>query len=45
MENRIGQLETTTNTMKGTLDTWKFVMPAAILVAGVLGTLLGLVLR
>ena len=45
MENRIGQLETTTNTMKGTLDTWKFVMPASILVAGVLGTLLGLVLR
>lgn len=44
MEERLGALESTANTMKGTLDTWKFVMPAAILVAGVVGTFLGMLL-
>lgn len=44
VEVRIGELEKTTNTVKGTVDTWKWVVPVAVLFAGVLGTLLGLVI-
>lgn len=44
LEEKIDDLAKTTNTMNGMISMWKFVVPSAILITGVLGTLLGLLL-
>lgn len=45
LEQKIDDLATTTNTMKGAIDTWKWIVPVAVLAAGVIGALLAAVAR